>query len=192
MSKIISEFAAKPEHLQLIRKSRPLVNPDIAEKDIKAPTIATTYPVYNVGLKDLKASKVALKTPASRLRMHETDANQNIAASYEVGAVTIDDTLPAVHTDLRYLSKLNNSLHTAERVSQTVKEPGKLRMINIPALHTEAYWLHYDDTNAKDVVIPVQSFLFPENVPVPYNDFIRKMSAAAKEVPDTSNNELGG
>jgi hypothetical protein len=192
MSNIISEVAAKPEHLQLIRQSRPLVNPDLSERSIKAPKAVTTYPVYNVGLKDLKAAKPTLKKPSPRLRMHEADAKHNISASYEVGAVTMDDAVPAVHTDTRYLAKLSTSLQTADKLSQTTKTPAKLRMINIPALHTEAYWLHYDETNTKDVVIPVHSFLFPENVPVPYAEFIKKMSAAAKEVPDTSNNELGG
>lgn len=191
MSKITSESFVKPEHLQLIRQSRPLVNPNIEEKEITTPVIGGAFPVYNVGLTDLKAARVSLKA-APLMRIQEINTAKKIAASYEVGSKTNDDAIPAIHTDAPYLAKLNTSFQAAEKTANAATVPTKMRMINIPALHTEAYWLHYDDTNSKDMVVPIHSFVFPNGVPVPYAEFIRKMTEEAKAVPDVSNNELGG
>jgi hypothetical protein len=190
MAKIISEVSARPEHLQLIRQSRPLVNPDIAEKDIAAPQVDAAYPVYNVGLNDLKATRVALKA-APLLRVQELSNAQSIAATYDVSADAKDTEVPAIRTDSTYLTKLNSGFIAANKVAQAAANPAKMRIINVPALHTEAYWLHYDDSS-KDVVIPIHSFEFPEGTPVPYTTFMERMSAAAKSVPDTSNNMMGG
>ncbi len=191
MSKITSELSAKSNVLQLILQSRPLVNPDIAEKDIKTPEIGGAFPIYNVGLKDLKATKITLKA-APLMRVQEMNTAKKIAASYEVSSKATEATIPAIHTDTNYLTKLNTSFQAAEKSAEKASLSAKMRMINIPALHTEAYWLHYDDTNSKDMVVPIHSFLFPDGVPVPYAEFIEKMSAEAKKIPDVSNNELGG
>lgn len=191
MARITTEVSTKPEHIQLIRQSRPLVNPDIAEKDIVNPEIGGAYPVYNVGLNELKAARVSLKA-APLMRVQELNSTKRIAASYEMSASAQETAIPAVHTDANYLTKLNNSFQAADKAAQASTIPAKMRMINVPALHTEAYWLHYDETNSKDMVVPIHSFLFPDGVPVPYAEFIKKMAEAAKAIPDTSNNELGG
>jgi hypothetical protein len=190
MAKFITEASTRPEHLQLIRQARPLVNPEIEEKDISNANLDAAYPVYNVGLNELKATRVALKA-APLLRVQELGSSRKIAAAYEMSADAKEATLPAVHTDTAYLTRLNTSFQVADRVAQSSPATAKMRVINVPALHTEAYWLHYEDA-AKDMVVPIHSFVFPEGEPVPYATFIQKMSEAAKSIPDTSNNELGG
>lgn len=190
MSKITSEVAIKAEHLQLIRQSRPLVNPDIPEKEITLPEIGGAFPVYNVGLNALKATKVAFRA-APMMRVQELNTAKKIAATYEVSSNASEATIPAVHTDSTYLAKLNTSFLAAQKSAQAATMTTKMRMINIPALHTEAYWLHYDDPSL-DMVVPIHSFVFPNGVPVPYAVFIKKMSEEASKVPDVSNNELGG
>lgn len=190
MPRIISEIALKPAQLELLRHARPLANPNIAEKEITTPTIGGAFPVYNVGLNALKTARVSLRA-APLMRVQELDTSKKISASYEVSSNADEKAIPAVHVDSNYLGKLNTSFNAAEKFAATVPSAAKMRMINIPALHTEAYWLHYDDP-AKDMVVPIHSFVFPNGVAVPYTEFIKKMSEEAAKVPDVSNNELGG
>lgn len=190
MARITSEVNARPEHLKMIRQAKPLINPDIAEAELnKEPEIGGTYQVYNVGLAELKTTRIALKA-APLLRVQELSAKK-ISAAYEVNTANTDSDVPAVHTDTKYLAKLNTGFQAADKLAQASASSARMRVINIPALHTEAYWLHYDDSS-KDMVVPIHSFFFPEGQPVPYATFMAKMTEAAKTVPDTSNNELGG
>ena len=91
-----------------------------------------------------------------------------------------------------YLAKLKDGLDKTIEAAKNGVGEAKLRMINIPALYTEAYWLHYEDAK-KDVVIPIQSFgLFKENEPVPYEKFMAALQAEAKKVPDMKKDDLLG
>ena len=190
MARFTNEVSARPEHLKMIRQARPLVNPEIEESEIKDPEISGAYQVYNVGLAELKTARVALKA-APMLRVEELGTARKISAAYELNTSARETEIPAVHTDAKYLARLNTGFEAAEKVARASTAAPKMRVINVPALHTEAYWLHYEDPG-KDVVIPIHSFDFPEGVPVPYAVFMQKLSEAAKAVPDTSSNELGG
>jgi hypothetical protein len=44
----------------------------------------------------------------------------------------------------------------AERQAASVEPEAELRVLQVPALHLEALWLHYDDA-AQDVYIPVRT-----------------------------------
>jgi hypothetical protein len=193
MPKPIMEFSAKPEHLNIIKQAQPLINSNIPDNQIIGPEISATHPVYTIGVDELKkrASKKALGAVTS-LRMLETNKSKKIASAYEVHPTKKTSAVNSVHTDVSYLTRLNTGLETATKVAQKERSTAALRMINVPALYTEAYWLHYGEETEKDMVVPVHSFIFKENIPVPYEEFIGKLREAAKAVPDVSKDELLG
>jgi hypothetical protein len=117
--------------------------------------LAVTLPhyIYTLGLDDIVQDRAPAAPTA--LRALEVQGNQ-AQAMFDL---TPDPRFPQVRQmsgPSPYLDRLNRALAVAERQAATLEPEAELRLLQVPALHLEALWLHYDDA-AQDVFIPVRT-----------------------------------
>jgi hypothetical protein len=111
---------------------------------------------YVLGLDEIKTNFNWPKEPKS-LRLVEL-SDQSPAALYEV---TLDEKNPELiqmNTNKHYFSHLEKSLVLLQGNVNENEETGELRLLKIPALNIEAFWLHYDNASEKDQMAPVKKF----------------------------------
>jgi hypothetical protein len=117
--------------------------------------LAVTLPhhIYTLGLDDIVQDRLpATPTALRALEVQGTRAQ----AFFDL---TPDERFPQVRQmsgPSPYLDRLNRAIGVAARHAASVEPEAELRMIQVPALHLEALWLHYDDA-AQDVFIPVRT-----------------------------------
>lgn len=196
----IKDYVIKPEYLQLIREVEPLFKLDEEAmpatrgiKKLDANEITASHPVHTLGLDDLLGKKKAKVNNPTSLRMVELNTDKNISAAYDISMPDKELEMKNVNFQPEYLAELKKGLDRTIEAAKNGDGEAKLRMINVPALYTEAYWLHYED-DSKDIVIPIQSFgLFKNNEPVPYEVFMSALRERASKVPETGkDDQLGG
>ncbi len=116
-------------------------------------------------------------------------------ALYEVGLDEKKPELFRISSNQKYFSQLENSIAVLQDNTLGGSEPGELRLLKLPALNLEAFWLHFDKANDADVISPVKKFeadsRFDWNRPYPKDEFWAKIRDYASEV-DSSDDLLGG
>jgi Papain-like cysteine protease AvrRpt2 len=146
---------------------------------------------YVIGLDQIINRSGLPKEPGS-LRLFEM-AGQQPAALYEV---TLDENKPELiqmNTNKNYFSQLGTSLNTLQNNTLGGSEPGELRLLKLPALNLEAFWMHYDES--KDLISPIKKFeadnRFDWNKLYTEDEFWAMIRDYAGEV-DLSDDLLGG
>lgn len=150
--------------------------------DEVAPGLVLPHPIYAVGLKDLAKGKPALDAP-SALRVIE------LRGSRPSGYYDISDEGSAPRmlemggADSPYLASFERSVETAARSVKAREGDVELRLIRIPALYTDALWLHEADNDVA-VVLNTQQEL-PVNQPMPLDRLFKQLKdIAAKALAD--------
>ena len=143
---------------------------------------------------DIKKKASMPETP-SMLRIMNL-SNQEPLSLFEV---TLNEEKPELintNTNKRYFTEIKNTLGLL-RKSIVIKELGELRMLKIPSLNIEAYWLHYEEETigGTDLIAPLKLFesdnRFEWNRTYSPDDFTRHLAELAAKI-DTDDKLLGG
>jgi hypothetical protein len=153
------ELLYNRELLKPIPEIRPLINIYDKAVNIKEDMPQGTYTIphhaYIIGLNEINERFTLPSTPRS-LRVIEVRDEKPVAL-YEVG---LDEQRPElIHMQVgnEYFSQLNEGLGRLKTFAEKDKEPGEIRLIKVPALNIEAFWMHYDNKE-KDMIVPVRRF----------------------------------
>jgi hypothetical protein len=117
--------------------------------------LAVTLPhyIYTLGLDAI----VQDRPPGAPTALRALEVQGNRAQAFF--DLTPDERFPQVRQmsgPSPYLERLNRAIGVAARHANAIEPEAELRVIQVPALHLEALWLHYDDA-AQDVFIPVRT-----------------------------------
>lgn len=153
------ELKIAPELLKPIPEIRPLVNlyedtPNVRENASEG-EYNLAHHSYIIGLDKIKKDFSLPKEPDT-LRVIELQ-NETPVALYELGVNEAKPDLVQMNVSPPYFRQLNESLGRLKEISGQDKELGEIRLIKIPALNIEAFWLHYDSKKA-DIISPVKRF----------------------------------
>ena len=145
-------------------------------------------------LDEIKKITSLPKTP-SMLRVMNL-SNQEPSSLFEVTLNEENPELINTNTNKRYFSEIQNTLGLL-RNNIKLKDLGELRMLKIPSLNIEAYWLHYDEDTigGEDLIAPLKLFSsdnrFDWNKTYSPEDFTRYLAELAAKI-NTDDELLGG
>lgn len=189
------ELLLTPELLKPIPEIRALRN--VYEETVKVKENASEgeynipHHTYIVGLNEIKKDFALPKRP-STLRVIEVQ-DEEPAALYELSLNESNPELIQMNVSQPYFRQLDESLGRLKQHAQRSKELGEVRLIKIPALNLEAFWLHYDGKQ-EDIISPVKRFENDSTIDwdKAYNEkeFTKLVQELARRV-DTKNDELG-
>jgi hypothetical protein len=153
------ELVLIPELLKPIPQIRPLVNiyeetPNIRENSLEG-EYSLAHHSYIIGLNKIKKDFSLPKEPDT-LRVIELQ-NEEPTALFELGLNESNPELIQMNVSPIYFRQLDESLGRLKEFASQNKELGEIRLIKIPALNIEAFWLHYDGKTA-DIISPVRRF----------------------------------
>lgn len=146
----------KQELLKPIPEIRPLIN--VYNKTIEENTpgkYGIPHYAYIIGLNEIHR-EFALPSRPNTLRLIEMK-NEAPVALYELGLNETNPQVIQMNVSEKYFKQLDDGLARLKRYSEQNKDLGELRLIKIPALNLEAFWLHYDN-NENDIIAPIKKF----------------------------------
>ena len=150
------ELQFLPDLLKPIPEIRPLIN--VYGKKIEE-NIPGKYSIphyaYIVGLNEIQG-QFSLPSSPKTLRLIEMQ-NETPVALYELGVNETKPGLVQMNVSENYFKQLDDGLARLKRFAGQNTELGELRLIKIPALNLEAFWLHYD-IGENDIITPIQKF----------------------------------
>ena len=153
------ELVLTPKLLKPIPEVRPLINIYEETANIKETSLKDEYNLahhsYIVGLNEIKRDFTLPKNPDT-LRVIELQDEEPIAL-FELGLNENNPELIQMNVSPKYFQQLDEGLGRLKEAAGQNKELGEIRLIKIPALNVEAFWLHYDGKTA-DVICPVRRF----------------------------------
>lgn len=159
----------------------------------EASTTGIPHYSYVLRLDDIMNQK-GFPEQAGSLRLFKL-ANARPMAMYEV---SVDENKPELYrtsNNQKYFAQLENSLEILQNNTAGGSEPGELRLLKLPALNMEAFWLHFTDNQDADVISPVKKFdadtRFDWNKPYNRDQFWAMIRDYAAGI-DTSDELLGG
>ena len=152
-------------------------------REIKSPrdlSLAIPHYIYTMGL-DALTQEHGLPQKPSVLRVLEMQGEKSLAF-FDVDTTGPSPRICQIGTT-PYLELFNRALTAAMQMITQSEAETELRLLQVPALHFEALWLHYDDP-AKDVFIPLreQGALTAFQV-YGVNDFLAELTKIAKAQP---------
>lgn len=153
------ELLLIPELLKPIPPIRPLINvyeetPNIRENSLEG-EYNLAHHSYIVGLNEIKKDFTLPKTP-NTLRVIELQ-NEEPVALFELGLNESNPELIQMNVSPMYFRQLDESLGRLKEFARQNRALGEIRLIKIPALNVEAFWLHYDGKSG-DIICPVKRF----------------------------------
>lgn len=122
----------------------------------KKEDFALPHYTYVLGLDSLQAGK-GLPEKANTLRVMELGGQQP-EALYELALDEKNPELVQMNMDKKYFGMMEGSINMLRDHASQKKQAGELRLLKLPALNTEAFWLHYDMPGEEDVFAPVKKF----------------------------------
>lgn len=135
---------------------------------------------YVMGLDSIR-NKQKLPSKPSTLRVMEL-VQEAPEALYEV---TLDNDKPELvqmNMSKTYFAQMEKSINLLRDQGEKNSKPGELRLLKLPSLNIEAYWLHYDEGGA-DLFTPVKKFdnddRFDWNTAYKESDFMSIVQAQA-------------
>ena len=153
------ELVPAPELLRPIPSVRPLMNVYEETANIResGPEGAYNLPhhAYIIGLNKIRKDFKLPKEP-STLRVIELQHERPIAL-FEVGLDETNPELIQMNVSPVYFEQLDEGLGRLRKAAGGNEEKGEIRLIKIPALNLEAFWLHYDGETG-DIIQPVKRF----------------------------------
>jgi hypothetical protein len=186
-----------PELLGPILEVRPLRNIYEEAANVKETEREGDYNIphhtYHVGLNEIKRDFKLPETPRT-LRVIEMQ-DEEPAALYEVGLNAGEPELIQMNVSQPYFRQLDESLGRLKERAQQNKELGEVRLIKVPALNIEAFWLHYDgDKDGEDIITPVKRFENDSSIDwdktYTEREFTKLLQELARKI-DTKDDELG-
>lgn len=189
------DLLIRPELLKPIPEVRALRNVYEDTVDVKEGVREGEYNIphhtYLVGLNEIKKDFALPKTPNS-LRIIEIQ-NEEPAALYELGVNENNPELIQMNVSPAYFKQLDDSLGRLKRFAEQNKELGEIRLIKVPALNIEAFWLHYDGKDS-DIICPISRFENDSSIdwhkPYSEKEFARLVQELAGKI-DTKDDLLG-
>jgi Papain-like cysteine protease AvrRpt2 len=173
------------EIIRHIWEARPLLQLKYESlREVKSPrdlSLAIPHYVYTMGL-DALAQERGLPEFPTALRVLEVQGEKSLAF--------FDVNIPGQPPQIRqmagaspYLDLLNQGLTEVFKWTAQSEVEAELRLLQVPALHIDALWLHYDDPT-KDVFLPIraQEALTAFRV-YSANDFLAELTKIAKAQP---------
>jgi hypothetical protein len=153
------ELLLIPELLSPIPPIRPLVNvyaetPNIRENSTEG-EYNLPHHAYIVGLNEIKKDFALPKQPAT-LRVIEVQ-DESPVALYELGLNESAPELIQMNVSAPYFRQIDEGLGRLKEFAGRNKELGEIRLIKVPALNVEAFWLHYDG-KTEDIITPIRRF----------------------------------
>jgi Papain-like cysteine protease AvrRpt2 len=174
--------------VDLIKDHSPLLDVKQGSTQLAAKpgeSLVVPHHVYVVGLNDLSRDNPVPEKPAALRVFAMQDQRSRALFEFTPDAEGAPQ-LQSMSDDAQTLSVSDQALTQAERIVETGGGEPELRLVRVPALYVEAYWLRYPETD-KDVVIPIRALgLFSPLQTVPARDFFAKLRAAAQERLRTS------
>jgi hypothetical protein len=153
------ELLYKQELLKPIPELRPLINiydkAFTAKKDEPQGTYTIPHHSYVIGLNEIN-ERFALPDAPRSLRVIEV-AHERPVALYEVGLNEQNPEFIQMQVSPEYFKEMDEGLGRLKSFAEREKELGEIRMIKVPALNIEAFWMHYDNKE-KDMIVPVKRF----------------------------------
>jgi len=150
------DLLLREELLRPIPEIRPLLN--VYNKKIEE-NVPGSYSIphyaYIIGLNEIHNEFVLPSTPKT-LRIMELKDDTPLAL-YELGLNETQPELVQMNVSEVYFHQLDEGLSRLKKQSEQNKELGEVRLIKVPALNLEAFWLHYDNQEA-DVITPIKRF----------------------------------
>jgi len=150
------DLLIKEELLKPIPEIRPLIN--VYDKKIEE-NVPGKYSIphyaYIIGLNDIHR-EFSLPSAPKTLRIIEMK-NEAPVALYELGLNETNPEVVQMNVSETYFKQLDDGLARLKEFSEKNKELGEVRLIKIPGLNLEAFWLHYDN-NENDVIAPIKKF----------------------------------
>lgn len=178
-----------------INQSEAAFNPEIINMSKSdEPVLDLPHYAFVLRLDEIKKISSLPKTP-SMLRVMNL-SNQEPSSLYEVTLNEENPELININTNKKYFTEIQNTLGLL-RNNIKQQDPGELRMLKIPSLNIEAYWLHYDDdtTGGKDLIAPLKLFendnRFNWNKTYTQEDFTKYLAELAIKI-NTDDELLGG
>jgi hypothetical protein len=108
------------------------------------------------------------KTPSGTRVLETVDGK--LLAAYDFSGVDGTDPHLVGGISLKsQISALASGLRAADKLSETSSESPELRLLKVPSLNFEAFWLHYADSS-KDVFVPIGSAMIPKDQAISPND----------------------
>lgn len=180
------------ELLRPIPEIRPLIN--IYNKKIEE-NIPGKYAIphyaYILGLNEIR-EEFALPSFPNTLRIIEMK-DEAPAALYELSLNETKPELVQMNISEPYFKQMDEGLERLKRFSEQNKEMGELRLIKVPALNFEAFWLHYDNAE-RDIITPIKKFENDNSVNWDKSYSEKEFTGLLKELAsriDTSDDLLG-
>lgn len=146
----------KQELLKPIPEIRPLIN--VYDKKIEEKTPGQyniPHYAYVLGLNEIN-NDFRLPDTAKSLRVIEM-LNESPVALYEVGVNEAKPELMQMNISEIYFKQLDEGLARLKNHASQNKELGEVRLIKVPALNLEAFWLHYEG-GVNDIITPIKKF----------------------------------
>ena len=153
------ELLLIPKLLKPIPPIRPLINVYDETANIRENSLEGEYNLahhsYIIGLNEIKKDFDLPKEP-NTLRVIELQ-NEEPVALFELGLDENNPELIQMNVSPAYFQQLDEGLGRLKEFARQNKELGEIRLIKIPALNVEAFWLHYDGKTG-DIICPVRRF----------------------------------
>jgi hypothetical protein len=109
---------------------------------------------YILGLKQLQEQKGLPDTPGS-LRLMEKNNQKMTTALFEVTLNESKPELIQMNSNKDYFESIENSLNTLKKYVEQLHLSGELRLLKMPALNIEAFWMHFEKKD-DDVMKPIK------------------------------------
>jgi hypothetical protein len=153
------EVLYKRELLKPIPEIRPLINiydkTFSAKQDAPQGAYAIPHHSYIIGLNEIN-ERFSLPSKPRSLRLIEVHDEKPVAL-YEVGLNEQNPELIQMQVSAEYFKELDEGLGKLKSLVEKENELGEVRLIKVPALNLEAFWMHYDNKE-KDIIVPVRRF----------------------------------
>ena len=150
------DLLLREELLRPIPEIRPLLNVYNKKIEDNVPgSYSIPHYAYIIGLNEIN-SDFALPSIPKTLRIMELKDEAPLAL-YELGLNETQPELVQMNVSENYFQQLDEGLSRLKKQSEQQKELGEVRLIKIPALNLEAFWLHYDNQES-DIITPIKRF----------------------------------
>ena len=139
----------------------------------------------------IDGATVQLQKP-NTLRVIEIQ-DEEPTALFELSLNENNPELIQMNVSPTYFRQLDEALGRLKENAERSKELGEVRLIKVPALNLEAFWLHYDGKN-NDIICPVKRFENDSSIDwdkvYSEREFTKLIQELASKV-DTKDDELG-
>jgi hypothetical protein len=152
--------------------------------------VALPHQVYFIGLEDIAEGNLLAAARLGRWRyIMLKDDNPTAAAEISINRDSKALKFSNINRGV-FIEGTIEAIRSAERLDEVQASDYELRLLNIPAMHVVAIWLHGE----QDILIPVQgshSSLNP-NAPYTEHEFLKALQGPATDMLQTVGNEKGG